>query len=210
MDKPESTLSRRTVVKGAAWSVPVIAVSAAAPAMAASVAPCPTIPDFGSFVWAIPASGQLNPSTGHTGPATVNGVSAAESILDGKTSAGPATVTVTTTLSLVAGTSYTLSFGVMGRFADGNGSPTTSQSLAVSVGGSTIYRASTRPQSDPSIAVIPTGVNWGTSFMPVTVTFTATATGDIPLVFTFQLPGMPAGWGGSDDIRVSQPALLCP
>jgi hypothetical protein len=35
-------ISRRTVATGAAWSVPVLAVSAAAPAMAASV-PCPTV-----------------------------------------------------------------------------------------------------------------------------------------------------------------------
>lgn len=36
-------ISRRTVATGAAWSVPVLAVSAAAPAMAASG--CPTIAD---------------------------------------------------------------------------------------------------------------------------------------------------------------------
>lgn len=35
-----STLSRRSLTKGAAWSVPVVAVSAAAPAVAASQATC--------------------------------------------------------------------------------------------------------------------------------------------------------------------------
>ncbi len=37
-----SNVSRRTVAKGAAWTVPVIAVGAAAPAMAASLR-CPTV-----------------------------------------------------------------------------------------------------------------------------------------------------------------------
>jgi hypothetical protein len=37
-----SNISRRTVAKGAAWTVPVVAVGAAAPAMAASGISCPT------------------------------------------------------------------------------------------------------------------------------------------------------------------------
>jgi hypothetical protein len=37
-----SNISRRTVAKGAAWTVPVVAVGAAAPAMAASLR-CPTV-----------------------------------------------------------------------------------------------------------------------------------------------------------------------
>lgn len=37
MEIKESGLSRRTVIKGAAWSLPVVAVAAATPAMAASV-----------------------------------------------------------------------------------------------------------------------------------------------------------------------------
>lgn len=38
-----TSVSRRTVAAGAAWSVPVIAVAAAAPAMAASGCPAPVI-----------------------------------------------------------------------------------------------------------------------------------------------------------------------
>lgn len=41
LDAPERGISRRTIAKGAAWSVPVIAVGAAAPAMAIS-GPTPT------------------------------------------------------------------------------------------------------------------------------------------------------------------------
>lgn len=41
--------SRRNVVRGAAWSVPVVAVATTAPAFAASPVPCPVVP--GSAQW---------------------------------------------------------------------------------------------------------------------------------------------------------------
>ncbi|WP_299443143.1 hypothetical protein [uncultured Phycicoccus sp.] len=50
--------SRRAVARGAAWSVPVIAVGAAAPAMAASPTPCPTLPAFSATDgWVISEAG---------------------------------------------------------------------------------------------------------------------------------------------------------
>lgn len=49
-------ISRRTLAKGAAWSVPAVVVAGAAPAMAASPhdEPCPPLTDFGGCGWNFP------------------------------------------------------------------------------------------------------------------------------------------------------------
>lgn len=68
--------TRRTVVRGAAWSVPVVAVASAAPAFAAS--PCDTTYsyrlDWGVTPYTPPASLTVEPNRGvATVPATANG-----------------------------------------------------------------------------------------------------------------------------------------
>lgn len=55
MEDTELTLSRRTVVKGAAWSIPVIAAAVAAPGASASG---PTQNDTANYYWAPESTGK--------------------------------------------------------------------------------------------------------------------------------------------------------
>lgn len=77
--------SRRTVVRGAAWSVPVIAVATAAPAFAAS--PCPTV----TLSWASLGNGTQFSST------TVGGVTVTLTLSGASGAANNRTVSTTQT-----------------------------------------------------------------------------------------------------------------
>lgn len=69
--KTDSKITRRTVAKGAAWTLPVVSLAAAAPAEAASVPPKPCTscltPQQGSIIWApLPVLSTISITTGLT------------------------------------------------------------------------------------------------------------------------------------------------
>ncbi len=146
MTEPRLTTHRRTVVRGAAWTAPVIGASMAAPAFAAS--PCTTTacPDisFGAVGaansatagngWAFTSNGAANgwsnwtPSANPVGfqpsapgvgglPATAAAWFAATAEPD--TDGRVLTLTQTGAPALTAGCSYTLKFGVVTFTSDG-------------------------------------------------------------------------------------------
>lgn len=75
-DKQELRPNRRTVVRGAAWTVPVVAVAASAPAFAASGNPEPPPPvDFANAVWCkIPGKSEGGESQGYVGIVPFSGL----------------------------------------------------------------------------------------------------------------------------------------
>lgn len=151
--RPPRSVSRRTVATGAAWSVPVIAVGAAAPAMAASR--CGPLAGFATPPWTLTTSGT---SVAGTGAVTLSGGTFEQTLDAARGSTFVATVS--TSLAVVAGVVYTfvLSFRAyvtntqpMRTFLDVQGSPLTgaalvdTSSLAVNSGGS--YHVSSRTAS---------------------------------------------------------------
>lgn len=101
--------SRRTLVKGAAWSVPVISVAAAAPALAASSTPAhdlsTSVPGTGTRQSATNLN--LSPTTfNNTGSETIEGLTVTFTVDNGQTITG-ITIFGTDIKQLVAGSTTT-------------------------------------------------------------------------------------------------------
>lgn len=119
----EDGLHRRTIVKGAAWTVPVVAVAMATPAAAASNTSCPTVP--AASAWVL-SSTQGNIQAG-TGAPTRNGSKGNEwfDYIEPATNTGNAGSTFTTNITVTPGQVLTFSFyAAASRGTGGNQAPT--------------------------------------------------------------------------------------
>jgi hypothetical protein len=195
MTQPDSTvtssydkqISRRRIVRGAAWTVPVIAASVAAPALAASPT-CPEgTPDLGTQSgWVAEV---VNPEQfierpnddGHgwwaSNPRRYYWV--ADNV--STEPADLAVMTLTKQIPVVAGTTYSFTYGVWSAYESGRATSW----LAASFGDQRIT-----DQSDA--ANVPQNPPGGPADAAErTITYTATTTGTIPFTFTFM-----AGWRG--------------
>ncbi len=138
--------SRRTVARGAAWSVPAIAVGAAAPALAASG--CPTLPPFSAADgWVLTESG----------PPSGGGAQFLDGTFFVQSDAHPDetyTATATHDLDVVAGQGYTFLYDWTAF--TGNEHPMTSVLLVddAPVAGSTVDTSSSGPNGSVSAAYV--------------------------------------------------------
>lgn len=133
------TLDRRTVVRGAAWTLPAVAVSTQAPAFAAS--PCGAVPFAAG--WVLATTGSFKTTSGSQGYTTsyasaVNGAQPVDSVnrflseqdssragnadpttaQTEATAANSSTITLYRDLTLVPGRAYNFEFSIASRFAN--------------------------------------------------------------------------------------------
>lgn len=190
-------INRRSVVSGAAWAIPVIAVATAAPAAAASVPPavCPVAPQPAGWTGPIVTSGNLN-GTGTMGWNGTNWATTKDS---------------TTTASLqyyiefpynqVAGTTYTFNLNVT---ANGAAANVTFAYLSIVAGGQALWSASTNSAGSQPNYMPPTNVT-----QPVTVSYTATTTGTTTFRYLMSFQQTTAAQPFNHNLFLSTPNIVC-
>ena len=187
-------VARRTIVQGAAWTVPIIAATAASPFAAASNVPCPVLPRSTSWALNQNASGIVWNNNFQANAANNNFGNSG----DAYPGTGNASVTASTTMNVVAGTTYTFTFSTL------QSTPIQQWTIfQFAVNGSTRWEGVTRP-------------GYPQSYMPPnvlqthTVSWTATTTGSIPIRYTW-LMGDPNGYNPphNDDIFATVPTVTC-
>lgn len=204
-----SQISRRTLVQGSAWTIPVIATTVAAPASSASP-PCPNIAT--SAGWTRGGSALYTGGAG-AHPFFMNGNSLHQG--DDNTSIWEeAWGYGQTSMSVVAGRTYTFRFGI-GKtlFNWPVASNQFGQHVFFSVNGQRLGSFFSRPLAGRTTinANLP-------SYDYHTFTWTATTTGTVPVRFDFALPQRYQGpnypvWNGAqwiyggDDVRVTLPTV---
>lgn len=161
-----STPSRATVVKGAAWAIPTIALASAAPATAASPLPCPTVP--GGSDWSLTYSGTLGPAS--TGAYSWNSAGTQWTVYrDNGSSSSTLTFTTTTTISnLIVGRSYSMRIPISWGYGNGVANQSTGATARVIVDGTTVLSRATR--SSAGLGTSPGGATY------TATSFTATST----------------------------------
>ncbi|MEI2820176.1 MAG: hypothetical protein V9E81_08140 [Marmoricola sp.] len=224
----DSGLNRRTLMRGAAWVAPVVALSAPAPALAVSM-PCtpPTI--------STSASSWTTSQNCVNGGAALGWDGTIFSMLRDASPFTPCTVTSSTTISLVAGQQYIFSAQVQtapGYGADGCGTtpPTQSSSFDILLGTKTIWQGYTQDAQAAAAGVTPVQIEpiwdcpgsfenggnpmsqWGDGttvgqwYTLTSIPFTATTTGSITLTFKFTMEETQSG-DNNDDWRVRLPVF---
>ncbi|WP_424466826.1 hypothetical protein [Pseudoclavibacter helvolus] len=194
--------ARRTLIQGAVWSVPVIAVAVAAPATAASRA-CPVVntPSTWTQTYSRVLGDGFSPrhfnQYGGTEIAlTTRNAESFLSIQDARpASAGSGTVTLATTFTPVAGQTYTFSFTARGRAGQ-----TLGQTLAIRLAGTQVWAAATRTGMGPTIIITNNQANYS-------ITWTAPNSNATSLEYVFFLP---ATNGNNDDLRITLPVVTSP
>ncbi|MGC0371050.1 hypothetical protein [Microbacterium sp. SLBN-111] len=203
-------LTRRTIVKGAAWSVPAVAVAIAAPTASASdTSTCPSLPVPGA--WVTSTSG-----TGNSAFAGWNNTTRTEDgftfIRDSDSSSTPYVYTISTFVDLEAGRSYLFRLDyVAGRgctSATGPGATSVNTDLRFAVGTEAFGLRST--QSTGAYAVVTHLPPCATGFSTETETLQGilepTQTGPVPVAIQFV--AYPTLEGNNDDYYVI-PSIVC-
>lgn len=202
--------SRRTVLTGAAWSVPIIATTMAAPLAVASQN-CPEL--LARVNWSdrnrIQGPGLVSASA--SGPyawsATTAGLPYFVAMSDNYSTTVWTVHEVTATFDVVQGESYDFSFGVTSNY--GSGGMSNSQRIEVIVGGETLYQGATRLAPAgfvtlPRVSSPPTSSN--ITFTNVPLTYVASQTGTV--TFTYRLSLAPRA-DINDDIYFTTPTFAC-
>jgi hypothetical protein len=220
-------VNRRTVVRGAAWTVPVVVVATQAPAFAAS--PCAPVPFPAG--WSTPGtSGSFNAATGTQGYLTTyasDGINRFVSERDNASTgseaitANAAIVSLQTTLTLTPGRPYTFSFSVASRFASDNPSSSQNQFLQVqTIAGSTTTDQLRLVKGTNSNTYFGSLATWqqlssttpGVQVQTVAFTFTPpTGATSVVLKYLFTSPGRGRATGGTfsggGDIAITAPTI---
>ncbi len=199
------TVDRRTLTRTAVWSVPVIAVGASAPAMAASPVACPSFP--GGAAFTVTKSADTN-----SAPATATGTSpnVLITMYTDSTKATATTVTATANLTVVPGNTYNFNFAVKTGLGTIAGSSTTfNASVVIAVGGATAASIKTKSTGPGTTLQQPTGdvttgatVNYPYAYVaPAGVTSAA-------ITFTFTISGG-TNSGNNDDYQIRPTLTSC-
>lgn len=214
------SVTRRSVVRGAAWSVPAVAVAAQAPAFAAS--PCSPV-SLSSFTAPALVIGSLRAASGTNGLIT-NGVQRYQSEQDNtkdstntQNAANRTEFTVSTTLTLQVGRPYTFTFDVLSRYAADTIAKSQNQFLVVSLGGTDLLKLSKGVRNDTYVGDLATAgyTTLSTSTAGAVQqsftapTFTPTVASNT-LIYRFILPaltGTVAANFGNADISISAPTI---
>ena len=186
-------LNRRQLARAAAWTTPVLFIGAAAPAIAASPVNCPSVPTPSS--WSTSYSGTLGlASSGGYGWNSSTPYNFNEYRDNGSTSQ-TLTITTSTTITVTAGVTYNLSSQVFWGYGNGVAGSSTPQTVALSIGGSSVFSVATR-----STAL---GASGSTTTVPGT--YTATTTGSVTMTLTFTLSALTRA--ANDDVVVYMPSF---
>ncbi|WP_114853399.1 hypothetical protein [Brachybacterium sp. YJGR34] len=207
-DRSTSGIStRRALVKGATWAVPVLATAVAAPAVAASPVTCPSIdaPD----QWTLSQNEYAVTGQTSIGPATVQGstrdvITVQTENNTANNSGLDAEVRWTTQLDVVAGTTYTFDFFARGTYGSNNPAVSQASYSTLSVDGMTQATYTTRSEVYPGTQ-IPMDGSWAEQ----SISYTATATGTVPLEFLFVMPSREGTETSQDDHYYELPRITC-
>lgn len=189
-----ATPSRATVVKGAAWAIPTIAVAGAVPAFAAS-RPCPSVPS--GSQWTTTYSGTLGSTS--SGSYAWNAAGTQWSVYrDNGSSANTLTFTTSTTISgLIVNQTYTMQLSIRWGYGNGVANQSNGGSARVNIGGMTRLNRATRTSGDGGLGTSPGVSNYS-------ITFTANAT-SMPL--QYQVVLNPRTLQASDDFVFTAPTF---
>lgn len=211
---PRRGIQRRTVIKGAAWSVPVVAAAVAVPnASASPTAPCSV---------AVPAWTAW--SDGATGAFTEGTCGRPQPEANGQwwqwcdaTETSDYTTFKCATVSVVAGQTYSITFTTQAN--SGIPTPNSPANLVLTIDGSPLWAGytvgSTGASADPGGANshrLTTATNGSNrTDQTWTVFYTANTTGDVLLCYTWTAYQRTAANGdtSTDDIGTSLPVITC-
>ncbi|WP_157975626.1 hypothetical protein [Brachybacterium sp. YJGR34] len=214
----DAPLRRRALLRGVAWTAPVVGIAVAAPAIAASLQECPTLPAAEEWETTMP-SGALDAETDTSTTSWQNrdGVdtwisqrnSSPDDIVQG------ATIFTDAELPVVAGVTYTISFEAAGQWsaesADPEAAETAGQAMQLTVtgadGGSLARTAvATRPEDFNGTEALPMSEGdpvWQT----YSVTFTATQDETVTVGMSNLLRESSDTY--NDDVLVRMPLVTC-
>ncbi|MFC4138442.1 MULTISPECIES: hypothetical protein [unclassified Microbacterium] len=207
-----SGISRRNVVTGGIWSVPIIAAAVGTPLAAASAVACPEISDGATWATAVPAAGT---SVGFTGAGvnawgTVNERRVWRISRDADSTTEDAYAETYTTIDMVAGVEYTFSLEISANYAyytEPIDPAAGGHEVQVQINGQVVQEYTTRTAWSPRTQIPlspPSGARVWTTF---TFTYTATSTG--PAVYRYlNRLGATTTASSSDDVFISQPVLV--
>lgn len=194
--------ARRTLVKGAAWTIPVVSLAIATPAAAASNSfVCPTVP--ASSGWTGPSG--LNGDSSGTGGYGWTGDGAQWWNTKDATRSNSFSYYIEFPFKGVAGHSYNFNWSA---FANGPGNGVSYVAYDVLIGGGQVYSASTDPRSDAR--------GGGAYLNPSTTTPVAASATFSPQTdgtYTFRYRIRLSQLGGTENanhnVQIKMPTLTC-
>ncbi|PPH73264.1 hypothetical protein [Rathayibacter rathayi] len=203
---------RRTIVKGAAWTVPVVAVSIATPAAAASNTTCPVI---APSDWTKTANDYANASQAEIAAAGTKPqafkVQSENTAANGSGLYGQ--LYYTANIKVQKGKTYTFSYSAYGNYGDHNKSTSRVMYSQLNVNGGQIGTILSTRVSEFGNSQLPIQEK-STDTLPwqdYTATYTATEDGTIPVQFQFSIPDKAKNGSqtSSDDIYITLPTITC-
>lgn len=220
------SVTRRTVVRGAAWSVPVVAIAAQAPAFAASTClPVPAITGWSSTSSAASTFQALSGANGFSTDYASDGINRYLSERDSSATnavATNATISLSTPITgLTVGTTYSITFHLVSRFANDDVSAAATsqvQGVRATLGSTVLFSRQKRKASNAvnlsgytDLSNSPVIAGGSKVKDTIVVNYTATAS-STTLTYLFTLPGRNNSFAaGSADIAISAPVFSnCP
>lgn len=190
--------ARRTLVKGAAWSVPVVSLAVATPAAAASNSfVCPTVP--ASSGWTSP-SGFDGDSSG-TGKYEWSKDGTQWNSSKDATRSNYFSYYIEFSFQGVAGHSYTFNWSA---YANGPGNNISYAAYDVLIGGSKVYMASTDSKAGGAFIDPNT-----TTPVAASYTFTPTTDGTYTFRYRIRLSHLTAVQIANHNVQIKMPTLTC-
>ncbi|AZZ56874.1 hypothetical protein C5E08_13840 [Rathayibacter iranicus] len=192
--------ARRTLVKGAAWSIPVVSLAVATPAAAASNSfVCPTVPASSGWTG---ASG-LDGDSGGTGDYgwTSDGTSWWNT--KDATRSNYFSYYIEFPFKGVAGHNYNFSWSA---FANGSGNNVSYVAYDVLIGGGGVYTASTDPRRDGGATYL--DPDTATS-VPASATFTPQIDGNYTFRYRIRLSHLADTQYSNHNVQIKMPTLTC-
>lgn len=216
VSSPLGTPTRRTIVKGAAWTIPVLALATQTPAAAASAVVCPSVPGGAGWVTGNPQTGSLTAAAGLNGWGGTgynNGAGQSNVFVSLRDNAGttdPATVSTSVSLPFQAGGIYTFTIQVLSQHGDLTQRPvptraSTVQTLDISLGGTQLEFFSTYADVTGGTQTVIRNSTSSYPWQTYTYTYYATTSGLQTLSYLFTLP--PHIGVSQDDIFATLPVF---
>lgn len=210
--------TRRTVLRAAAWSLPVVAAAVATPLTAAStpaLPACAFLPTV-SAAWTLedPRSGRNQDAGANNSWRTVDGRLGYRQYNDNfyrvtNAAAVDYVSAITATFDAVEGVTYVFTFFLLGNVAAAQTQIVTT--MDVTIGGTSQQRFSTKPAQSAGTQVPMGPVNATTGSQQFSVTWIAPTSGPTTFEYVWTMPPVAAtGITYNDDIWVSLPVISQP
>lgn len=192
--------ARRTLVKGAAWTIPVVSLAIATPAAAASNSfVCPTVP--ASSGWTGPSG--LEGNSGGTGSYGWSGDQWNNS--KDATQSNSFSYYIEFSFKGVAGHSYNFNWSA---YSNGVGGGASYVAYDVLIGGNAVYSASTDPRSDARAGAAYLDPNTSTP-VAASSTFTPTTDGTYTFRYRIRLSQLGGTQTENNNVVIKMPTLTC-